>query len=445
MSQELIEPTNSDITLSTIQKPLPENSDRKYKPKNVKFIWSSGSLLYLTKNIWSSSVTEEVKESCRRLRPLGVDVRDLPSGHPLYGEKGLFATKKFSEYDMVGEYTGRIISDNVEGHYVALLEDKPPNYNALGVDAGQCGNEMRFINSYSNVSDEPNLTMRTVYIDTYPHLVLVCTKNIEVDDEFLLDYGEAYNQAYLTPKPPVVPYTNDEMRDVLPLMLDSDDEEEEDSTSCSKMNLLSVTNGNSSLLNNELPLNISTNTDDNNKNHFKNLKYTQINWWSPNISKERKEASRRMKPFGVDVRNLPPTHFLHGERGLFATVKYSKYDVIGEYTGRVVDQSIGDKPTKESMGVDAAECGNEMRFINSYFNVATESNLSFQSVYINTYPHLVLVCTKNIEVDDEFLLDYGEAYNQAYLTPKPPVVPYTNDEMRDILPLMLDSDDETDG
>jgi SET domain-containing protein len=68
--------------------------------------------------------------------------------------------------------------------------------------------------------------MRTVYIDTYPHLVIVCMRDIDIGEEFLLDYGDAYNQAYLTPKPPPIPYSNDEMRDILPLMLDSDEEEE---------------------------------------------------------------------------------------------------------------------------------------------------------------------------------------------------------------------------
>ena len=78
------------------------------------------------------------------------------------------------------------------------LEDKT-TLDSLGLDAQDCGNELRFINSYLNVDFGPNVTMRTVYINTYPHICIVCTKDIEIGDEFLLDYGEAYNKAFLTP------------------------------------------------------------------------------------------------------------------------------------------------------------------------------------------------------------------------------------------------------
>eukprot|EP01041_Mallomonas_annulata_P005357 gene5357-10708_t len=165
-------------------------------------IWTpDGPLRYLTSNIWSSEVSEQRKESCRRHHLNGTEVRTLPKCHALNGQKGLFAKVKFSQYDVLGEYTGNVLGDNAGGLYCAALEDRNTK-ESLGVNAEECGNEMRFINSYLNIDFEPNLTMRTVYTDTYPHLVLVCTKNIEVDDEFLLDYGEAYNQAYLTPKLP---------------------------------------------------------------------------------------------------------------------------------------------------------------------------------------------------------------------------------------------------
>jgi hypothetical protein len=68
----------------------------------------------------------------------------------------------------------------------------------LGVDGEKCGSEMRFINDYRNISDECNVIMRTVYIGTYPKLVIVCTKDIEVGDEFLLDYGSWYVDTYFT-------------------------------------------------------------------------------------------------------------------------------------------------------------------------------------------------------------------------------------------------------
>lgn len=154
----------------------------------------------------------------------GVEVRDLGKDHVLCGEKGLFTTEKFELGDIIGyfffplhtqclidcwtcrEYTGRVVNDTVNGHYVACLEDKAQK-SSLGVDAQDCGNEMRFINSYLNIDFGPNVTMRTAYINTYPHLLIVCLRDIEPGEELLLDYGKAYTDAYLTPrveKPPVV-------------------------------------------------------------------------------------------------------------------------------------------------------------------------------------------------------------------------------------------------
>jgi len=105
------------------------------------------------------------------------------------------------------------------GHYVACLEDKP-HEDSLGLDAATCGNELRFINSYLNIAHFPNCTMRTVYMNTYPHLVIICTYPIEIGDEFLLDYGEAYTEAYLKPKPKAEPFPSDAICDVLPFYND---------------------------------------------------------------------------------------------------------------------------------------------------------------------------------------------------------------------------------
>jgi SET domain-containing protein len=118
----------------------------------------------------------------------------------LHGEQGLFAIKKFEKFDVIGEYTGRVVGEEIlRGHYLATLEDLPQT-DSLGVDAEHCGNEIRFINSYLNIAFVPNVTMRTTYINTYPHLVVVCTREIDIDEEILLDYGEAYNKEFLTPK-----------------------------------------------------------------------------------------------------------------------------------------------------------------------------------------------------------------------------------------------------
>lgn len=59
------------------------------------------------------------------------------------------------------------------------------------------------------------------------------------------------------------------------------------------------------------------------------LKYTPTLWWSGNIKKEKKEACRRQTIKGVEVRDLGSDHVLCGEKGLFATEKFSMCDIIG--------------------------------------------------------------------------------------------------------------------
>ena len=53
------------------------------------------------------------------------------------------------------------------------------------------------------------------------------------------------------------------------------------------------------------------------------LKYTSQNWWSPGLSKEKRENCRRSTIAGVEVRDLQPPHFLAGEQGEYILVSFS--------------------------------------------------------------------------------------------------------------------------
>jgi hypothetical protein len=128
-----------------------------------------------------------------------VQVRDLAEGHPCHGQQGLFATQAFARFDVLGEYTGRVVSKERGGHYVAVLENKAYE-ESLGVDAQEAGNEMRAINAFQGIGDRPNVKMRTVYINSLPHVVILCIEDVAPGEEFLLDYGEAYTSMYLQPK-----------------------------------------------------------------------------------------------------------------------------------------------------------------------------------------------------------------------------------------------------
>lgn len=173
-------------------------------PVPMTIIWqtmSEDNLRYLytpvTSNVWNH-VPESIRsEMCKYFIP-GVEVRDLPLDHFLgkNGEQGLFAARKFFKYDILGEYTGIVVPREVCGHYVAALEDKPP-VESLGVDAQKAGNELRYINSYINIDFGPNVVMKTCIVNKEPRILIICTTDILPGDEFLLDYGVFYNEAYI--------------------------------------------------------------------------------------------------------------------------------------------------------------------------------------------------------------------------------------------------------
>jgi hypothetical protein len=165
-------------------------------------LWKSqgGPLEYTSEIIPNADLSEERVQKTRRYTIHGTEVRDLSTDHFLSGEQGLFATKPFKRFDILGEYTGYIVDEGVGGSYVATLENDYSAFNSLGVNAATCGNELRFINGYQNIEFAPNLEMKTVFIATYPHVVLVCIQDIDVGDEFLLDYGRCYVDAYMSPQ-----------------------------------------------------------------------------------------------------------------------------------------------------------------------------------------------------------------------------------------------------
>ena len=134
-----------------------------------------------------------------------VEIRDLPAGHPCCGEQGLFAAQVFETFDIIGCYNGKYVDADERGfpnmkliksgHYLARFDNLD-----LGIDSMEFGNEMRCINSYLNIAESPNCVMRTTYVESLPQIFIICTKPIQIGEEILLDYGEAYNTSYLLPK-----------------------------------------------------------------------------------------------------------------------------------------------------------------------------------------------------------------------------------------------------
>jgi len=75
-------------------------------PCPLHSVFTSGDVSFVFENVWkrSNGVTKQMKASSRRKHLRGVEVRDLPEQHFLHGQQGLFATKRFYQFDIIGEY-----------------------------------------------------------------------------------------------------------------------------------------------------------------------------------------------------------------------------------------------------------------------------------------------------------------------------------------------------
>mmetsp|Transcript_58343 Transcript_58343/g.114658 ORF Transcript_58343/g.114658 Transcript_58343/m.114658 type:complete len:236 (+) Transcript_58343:250-957(+) len=173
--------------------------DSKTEKLNAKFFTAhakSGVTQFMTENLWPKhGAGASMKKKAARRYMTGVEIRKLADGHPLSGEQGLFATQSFAQCDVIGEYVGVVRNAGV-GEYTACLEDGPHS-EVLTLDALSSGNEARFINSCVGIGDEkPNVVMKTAYLETLPRILIIACRNIEIGEELLLDYGEAYTRAY---------------------------------------------------------------------------------------------------------------------------------------------------------------------------------------------------------------------------------------------------------
>ena len=109
----------------------------------------------------------------------------INKSHPAYQQNGLFATKKFKPYQVLGEYTGTITNKFINSNYLASLSNISMS---LGINADIMGNECRFINHYKNIKNQPNCKFEPTYINGKPTLLIVIIDNINIHDEILIDY-----------------------------------------------------------------------------------------------------------------------------------------------------------------------------------------------------------------------------------------------------------------
>jgi hypothetical protein len=147
-------------------------------------------------------------------------------------------------------------------------------------------------------------------------------------------------------------------------------------------------------------------------------------WPKGRLGKQMRKKASRTHIHGVEIRTLPESHFLPGEKGLFAMTPFEQFDSVGEYTGQLLPICKGGEYTaylKDSdkglaLGVDARTFGNEIRTINHYENIADAPNVIMSICYVDELPRVLIICKRDIPVGTEFLLDYGSGYTKYHFT-----------------------------
>ena len=103
--------------------------------------------------------------------------------------KGLFATARFAKGDFIVEYVGKKIptkeADISKSRYLFELDENwtlegPPEINIAG---------------YINHSCEPNAEAET----QDGHILISAVKDIQVDEEITIDYGDEYFDEFIKP------------------------------------------------------------------------------------------------------------------------------------------------------------------------------------------------------------------------------------------------------
>lgn len=160
--------------------------------------------VHISSNAWPKGQNgKRMRRKASRPFLHGVEIRTLTSPHLLSGETGLFAIRPFLQFDIVGEYVGKV-TERGGGEYSTYLESHTI-LGGLGLDAQNFGNEARTINHYRDIAEQPNVVMKICYVESLPRVMIVCRRDIAAEEEFLLSYGDEYVGAFLSGPKPVVP------------------------------------------------------------------------------------------------------------------------------------------------------------------------------------------------------------------------------------------------
>lgn len=113
--------------------------------------------------------------------------------------------------------------------------------------------------------------------------------------------------------------------------------------------------------------------------------------------------------------------------GAFADAPIKEHDIVGEYTGQLIDQETAVQLPQEKTSylmasgnfypgynypeelyIDAAKAGNFTRFVNHSY----DPNVKTKVVYDGALWHVLFIAAKKVEQDKQLLVNYGPGYWQ---------------------------------
>ncbi|KAH0838521.1 hypothetical protein J3R83DRAFT_6838 [Lanmaoa asiatica] len=167
-------------------------------PSSIQFITSPryhNSVPASTRTMLTNGASTPPPKSPSRAVNPHVRIKLLTDpGHPACGQYGLFALKKVPARSHVIDYIGEVhCQERSDSDYDLSLYRSQDGVN-VGIDAGEMGNESRFINDYRGVQEKPNaefVEYRTVRGELR---MSIWSKGeaIKKRDEILVSYGKSW-------------------------------------------------------------------------------------------------------------------------------------------------------------------------------------------------------------------------------------------------------------
>lgn len=127
--------------------------------------------------------------------------------------------------------------------------------------------------------------------------------------------------------------------------------------------------------------------------------------------------------------DLPNDHKLAGQKGVLANADIKKYTCVAFYEGKVVnkdhltnDYTMNLQHKRRLYTIDPLleDSGNLSMYINDYrddvinlndpINNVNKKNCHFKNIIVNNKPYICVITTKDIQINQELLVDYSASY-----------------------------------